>query len=266
MKRVFSILLIVLMLVSLCACGGAPSAAAPTPMPIPDKGTPPPLTPAPPPEAVEPEIPEVSPAPTFIPTPVPTPENTAGGSYIEILENPAQGIYEGPGYDYGKVGIILQATGYTVMEEASDDEGNLWGRLKSGIGWVDLTSARAFEGTPPLLTANFADLSRIDSPCREFYPLEDSEYAILTDIRATAAVTDVELCMLEPFENTVTESYGHIAGLEAMEPMLTKLIFWGDFTTYGVFLKDESGTERLFSITMSGRNGELIVNEIDITS
>lgn len=260
MKRVLSLLLIACLILSLCACGEKTPAASPSPIPIPDKGTPPPVLPTPAPTL------EPSPIPTPTPTPSPTPEAAPDGSYIEILENPAQGIYEGPGYDYAKVGIVLKATGYTIMEEQSDEEGNIWGRLKSGIGWVDLTSARAFEGTPPLLTANYADMNRIDGPYREFYPLEDSEYAILTDIRVTAPVTDLELVMLDPLENTVTESYGWIAGLDAMECMLTKLIFWGDFTTYGISLTDEQGNERLFAITMSGRNGELVVYEVDLNS
>lgn len=264
MKRLFSILLMLCLLLGLCACGGeteAPAgtpAPAPTqlPLPTPETGT------EPTPEGTVGPTPEAAPSPTEEPSPTPAPEQ----AYIEVLRNPAQGIYEGPSYDYGKVGIILSATGYTIMEEQSDDEGNLWGRLKSGIGWVDLTSARAFEGTPPLLTANFADMNRVGSSYREFYPLEDADYSILMDIRVTAPVTDIELMMLEPFEYTVTESYGGIESLDTMEPLLTELIFWGDFTTYGVSLTDEQGAQHLFAITMSGRNGELVVYEPDLNS
>ncbi len=268
MKRSFSLVLILCLLLGLCACADntgpdntvPPAQTSPTPeilpLPTPDAG------PEPTPEATPEARPEASPEQTPEGTPAPTPAE----GYIEVLRNPAQGIYEGPSYDYSKVGIVLQATGYTIMEEAADDEGNLWGRLKSGIGWIDLTSARAFEGTPPLLTANFADMNRVGSSYREFYPLEDSEYSVLTDIRVTAPVTDIELVMLEPFDCTVTESYGGIEGLDTMEPLLSKLIFWGDFTTYGISLTDEQGNERLFAITMSGRNGELVVYEVDLNS
>ena len=48
-------------------------------------------------------------------------------------------IYDGPGYDHFPVGTVQVATLYTIMDEFSDGEGNIWGRLKSGAGWVDLT-------------------------------------------------------------------------------------------------------------------------------
>ena len=276
MKRFISLLLILCLPLGLCACGDEavsdntvpPTQISPTPepeiLPLPSPNGNPSPTPSATPELTPETSPEQTAEPT--PTPVPVPTSTPDGGYIEILRNPAQGIYEGPSYDCGKVGIILQATGYTIMEEQTDDEGNLWGRLKSGIGWVDLTSARAFEGVPPLLTANYVDMNRVGSSYREFYPLEDSEYSVLTDVRVTAPVTDIELVMLEPFDYTVTESYGVFGSLNTMEPLLTRLIFWGDFTTYGISLTDEQGNERLFAITMSGRNGELVVYEVDLNS
>lgn len=33
------------------------------------------------------------------------------------------------------------STKYTIVDETNDDYGNLWGKLKSGIGWVNLTEA-----------------------------------------------------------------------------------------------------------------------------
>ncbi|MBR5490514.1 MAG: hypothetical protein IKV79_04510 [Oscillospiraceae bacterium] len=246
MKNFLCIFLVIIMVFSLCACGQTEVPADPTPESRP--------TTLP--------LPEVTPEATPEPTPEATPAPQEG--YIEILPDPTQGIYSGPSYDDSKVGIISFATGYTIMEEVTDYEGNLWGRLKSGAGWVDLTYARSFDGAVPLLIANHADKSQVGKGYREFFPFEDSEYEVLIDIRATAPVTDLELVMLDPFENTVTESYGWVGGLEAGEIMLTKLIFWGDFTTYGVFLTDEDGTRHLYAIGESLRNGEIMVNEIDI--
>lgn len=45
-------------------------------------------------------------------------------------------IYEGPSYDSGIADIIGEAGVYTIVEECTDDYGNIWGRLKSGAGWI----------------------------------------------------------------------------------------------------------------------------------
>ena len=254
MKKLICIFLVIIMVFSLCACSQSAAPAEPTPE---SKPTTQPL-----PEAT----PEVTPEPTPEPTPEITPEPTPAPQegYIEILRDPTQGIYAGPSYDESKVGTISIATGYTIMEEVTDYEGNLWGRLKSGAGWVDLTYARSFDGAIPLLVANHADNSQVGKGHREFFPFEDSEYEVLIDIHTTAPVTDLSLVLIDPFENEVLETYGWVGGLEAGEIMLTKLIFWGDFTTYGIFLTDEGGARHLYAIGESLRNGEIMVNEIDI--
>ena len=112
------------------------------------------------------------------------------------------------------------------------------------------------------MTVNFADLSRIEAPYESYYPAERYEWAVLTDIRVTAPVTDVKLLMLEPLEYTVYEEYCYLSGLDALQSFVAELYFSGDFTTYGLSLVDEYGMERIFAIGQSGRNGELTVWEI----
>ena len=45
-------------------------------------------------------------------------------------------IYDGPGYQCTLVDRISTPGVYTIVEETRDAEGNLWGKLKSGIGWI----------------------------------------------------------------------------------------------------------------------------------
>ncbi len=183
--------------------------------------------------------------------------------YTIRIENPAQGIYKEPSYDSAKVGMVIIPTVYTIVDEASDDEGFLWGKLKSGAGWVDLDSIRAFEGNVPLVTANFADMSQIKKGgYKEFYPAQRYDWATLADIRVTGPATEVQLVMLEPLDYTVSEVYHTIPSLEPFEPFVTELYFSGDFTTYGISLLDEGASRRMFAISQSGRNGELVVWEI----
>lgn len=48
-------------------------------------------------------------------------------------------IYDTPTYKGNFVQYVEITSVYTIMEEAYDESGNLWGRLKSGLGWVMLT-------------------------------------------------------------------------------------------------------------------------------
>lgn len=60
--------------------------------------------------------------------------------YLVYISNPDYPIYKGPGYEYAYVGTVEIAAQYTIVEERYDPWGNLWGRLKSGAGWIALSS------------------------------------------------------------------------------------------------------------------------------
>jgi hypothetical protein len=45
------------------------------------------------------------------------------------------------------------------------------------------------------------------------------------------------------------------------KPFVAGVVFYGDMTTYGISFTDASGTERYFSVYLSGRNGALITNQ-----
>ena len=49
-------------------------------------------------------------------------------------------IYEGPGYDYPVAEYFTELTKYTIVEECrlSDSKYDVWGKLKSGAGWVNI--------------------------------------------------------------------------------------------------------------------------------
>ena len=49
-------------------------------------------------------------------------------------------IYSGPGYDYEIAEVLSTTETLTVVSVSRDSEGNYWGELKSGIGWIDLSA------------------------------------------------------------------------------------------------------------------------------
>lgn len=51
-------------------------------------------------------------------------------------------IYTGAGYEYVTAGSVSDKDFPEIMEVREGKESNLWGRLKSGAGWIPLAKAR----------------------------------------------------------------------------------------------------------------------------
>jgi hypothetical protein len=58
--------------------------------------------------------------------------------YLFSVEENAFEIYEGPSYSSAYVQMLPEGT-FTIVEEQYDENNNLWGKLKSGIGWICIT-------------------------------------------------------------------------------------------------------------------------------
>ncbi len=176
------------------------------------------------------------------------------GSWVQIFED--------PGYDYVYVRDVGEDGVYTIVAEFLDDEGNYWGRLKSGAGWVNLTEVRTMGD--PVITAGYADEKLISEGGYVFYSMHDSEYVTKVVFRAHEFLQDAELCLLDYDEYG---NYIHAGELYSFSqffedtPFVAELLFQGDMTTYGISFTDEAGTERTFALYISGRNGSLVLDE-----
>ena len=176
-----------------------------------------------------------------------------------------QSIFAGPGYDYVFLGTVQEQGVYTIVEESRDYEGNLWGKLKSGAGWVDLSEIRSPEYANALISANYAEEKLILQGDYHSYPGTGQGYEIPVAFRAYGRLRDV---VLFPFELTET---GLTAGqaIFAMDewngdmPLVAQLAFPGDMTTYGICFVDEAGIPHIYSIYISGRNGSLVLSRYE---
>lgn len=70
--------------------------------------------------------------------PAETQAPTAFESYLVWL-NVGDNVYAQPNASSSVTYVIDTSTNYTIVEEATDSSGNLWGKLKSGVGWVKLS-------------------------------------------------------------------------------------------------------------------------------
>ncbi len=58
--------------------------------------------------------------------------------YIVKVDVDALNIRKGPGTDYTAVGCIRDKSAYTIVQEGYGKGAALWGKLKSGAGWIAL--------------------------------------------------------------------------------------------------------------------------------
>lgn len=66
-------------------------------------------------------------------------------SYIIQVTNPKLSIYDSPSYSANIVGEITDKSRYTIVEEyvepGQTSIGYIWGKLKSGVGWINMYDA-----------------------------------------------------------------------------------------------------------------------------
>ena len=231
----------------LCACGSKPAGTT-----SPRETTAPAETTAPTETAAPAET--TLPAETTVPV-----EDGSNCSYITVrIEDPLTQIYAGPEFKSGSVALLEEAGAYTIVEEAVDADGNIWGRLKSGAGWVCLTD-------PPLapIHAEYAE-----ETFNAYHAYWSDEVDFITSIGFTPAetLTDVQFGVLDWFEReqyTMSEVLYTMDELDPDRCFLAQVVFWGDMTTYGISFTDADGETRHYAISISGMDGSLLCTEYE---
>lgn len=224
------------------------------PEPETEPQTEPPVETAPPVETQPPTEPE--------PETEPEVQEQSEVPYLLTIPRADQSIYKGPGYDYAYARTVELAGIYTIVEEQWDTEGNLWGKLKSGAGWVDLTEIRQSEASPEPLTVNYADAALLSSGNYHHFVEDTSEYAIPVAFRANEAITGLEFCEMI-FTDAGMEAGPCLYALDRLDPQTPLVIdmdFPGDMSSYEIRFVDADNTSHRCELYMSGRNGALCLS------
>lgn len=177
-------------------------------------------------------------------------------SYLLTVNSHDELIFNEPTYDGSCVGTVRQAGVYTIVEETTDDEGQLWGRLKSGAGWLNLTRVAENNAAALLMTA--AELTyEIDSPCLQ--ATEPTQFSVAVIFHAYESLTNVRLYSLswdgETYEPA--EPMYVAPKMDAETPMVAYLEFPGDLSMYGLSFTDADGAFHHYRIATNGRNNAI---------
>ena len=169
-------------------------------------------------------------------------------------------IYAGPGYEFAVAQTLAEDGTFTIVAQQWDSADNLWGKLKSGVGWVFLRSESAMM-IPPIF-ADFASEELLAKGPYEYILVDESlnatELAIyanelLTDVCFFEAVHDGDVCTHNPLHT--------LPALTSQKPIVAAVPFYGDMTTYGISFTDASGAKRCFEISHSGMDGSVVLTE-----
>lgn len=253
MKRFLLLLLVLALLISGCSGGQTPTqpdqTAPPTVQAAPVPSEPLPVATNPVLETTVPEPPVSEPAEVT--------EPTVFSHYTIRVDDPSRLIYKEPGFHCEVSGSFQEAGVFTIVEETYDRDGNLWGRLKSGIGWVCLTE-------PPMAPIH-ADYASEHFVADYHWHCGETEYVTDIGILASKRITDLEIALLgfEPVYS-VEEVLYSLEELEADGTLKISVVFWGDMTTYGVSFTDSNGNRRAYALMISGMDGSLICSEYPI--
>lgn len=244
MKRLICTALALCLL--LCACGGAPAqTTAPAETTIPTETT----APA---ETTEPTE-TTAPAETTEPT---VPVETTAPYPVVRIEDPDTAIYTGPDFRREVTALVEEAGAYTIVEQTTDADGNTWGRLKSGLGWVCLT-------VPPLAPI-YADYAEESFNAYHAYWSEETDYITSIGFTPAERLTDVTFGLLDWFETESWQMAEVLCTIDSIDPdhaFLAQVVFWGDFTTYGISFTDADGNLRHYAVSISGKDGSLVCRE-----
>ncbi len=191
------------------------------------------------------------------PTEPPKPERPFADHYPYQTQLPAEAcMFKSADSDSAFVQTIGADGTFTIMEEVRTENGDLWGRLKSGIGWVNLSNPYCQGKQLPPVTISRAGKDVLAGPHQS--AVIHTEYERKISFIAHETVTDLRIVFTNAGETG--DTVYTMAALEPGKPLVAYLSYAGDFYGYYFYYKDAHGTEHCNYIGESLMDGSLIVH------
>lgn len=190
---------------------------------------------------------EATTAATTEPAAVPT--QAASLPYLLKIPSRDEKIYSAPAYQGELVGYVGEAGTYTIVEEYTEN-GILWGKLKSGAGWVNVTDIR--ENTDLYISVGEGGKDALGTK---------TEYALSIRVTAYREITDIKLfpgSMGDSFEDGPAVYTAQ--KLSPNEAITAFMEFPGDMSTW-VILFTCDGSQHAYGIMLSGLDGSPYLTE-----
>lgn len=176
-------------------------------------------------------------------------------NYLIKVKHVGSYIYSEPNFEKSPVSPMPVGT-FTIVDEITDSEGNLWGKLKSGAGYINLSDINK-EATE--VSIGEADKEFLQNGNYISYGVK-TEYSRPIVIQANENLSKVTFVTLEIFEGEAGagDVLMHLEEMNENTFIVFHAEFPGDMTAYGLSLTDESGNFLRYEIYESGKDGTII--------
>lgn len=162
-----------------------------------------------------------------------------------------QAIYSGPGYQYQYVGNVGVAGIYTIVEESRDSNNILWGRLKSGIGWVDLNDIHRSDNP---ITIDYADPDLLASGNFHHCDKNAGAHSVAVAFLAQQTLFNVQIFYNTNDYDGVWENGYDLYYLKELNPdkPIVAAVSFTDTSTYLITFEDAYGNFYMYEFYESG--------------
>lgn len=243
MKRIFAFILVMCLVLTLTACSSTEKARGFGSRLVLDESTAPSTDEAPTettkPEASEETRSTTEPSTEPVSTTVPEEPDNSFTVYIHRGSFPVRAACR---YGEPAIGTVGQAGTYTIVEEYHNEIGLRFGKLKSGVGWIDLTRLEIEQSATEIIFAVETNDSEIGSHPVRWVSSRTAPDLRYVELIPSKTLKNISIYTLEQ-ENgdPTTPELLHIDHWSAGEPIIVALSF-GSTKVYGIRATQDSNT------------------------
>lgn len=158
----------------------------------------------------------------------------------------------------------------TTAKDTSASQADTTATTKATTAATEATTAttKATEAEPAEekepITASFYDESLLKGKTYTEHIIDDSEFTEKIIFTAPDAISDIVFSIVDYSGDTVTEEELYtLDSLNANTPLVMGVVFYGDMTTYTIAFRDSAGSAYHKAISISGKDGSLLLTPYD---
>lgn len=169
-----------------------------------------------------------------------------------ILNPPAEAcVFKEPDANSQFVRAFGHEGAYTIVEERYDENGDLWAKLKSGIGWTNVTNPFCGGPDAPKVVATYASKQVMDGEHHLAALYTNDPYKVNVSILAHETVYRVMIRENDMINERAGKVLYNLEQLDPEKPIVAHLTFPGDFSSFLVTYEDADGVAHEILLWMS---------------